>query len=154
MDGQGRTWLRRVGSKGRPYYQGAFVNGLPHGHGKSVAANGQHYQGEFVNGLPHENDTDADKVDAKIRDNPDHEPAEGKAITHERDGEQISIMKYMATLQEEDPACTHKYEAHSSKCIENDTDADKVEETYADDHKNDDSSGQLQECERCKKIHS
>jgi len=44
-----------------------------------------------------ENDIDADKVEEmytdaheKIREDPDHEPAEKKEITHERDGEQIS----------------------------------------------------------------
>jgi len=53
------------------------------------------YEAHFSKFLEH--DIDADKIEEmytdaheKIREDPDHEPAEKKEITHERDGEQIS----------------------------------------------------------------
>jgi len=69
---------------------------------------------------------------------PGFKPAEEKGQEPEYDAEAHKekifgnhVKEYMEMLQEEDPT---KYEAHFSKFIENDIDADKVEEMYTDAH--------------------
>jgi len=69
---------------------------------------------------------------------PGFKPAEEKGQEPEYDADAHKekifgshVKEYMEMLQEEDPT---KYEAHFSKFIENDIDADKVEEMYTDAH--------------------
>jgi len=69
---------------------------------------------------------------------PGFKPAEEKGQEPEYDADAHKekifgshVKEYMEMLQEEDPT---KYEAHFSKFIENDIDADKIEEMYTDAH--------------------
>jgi len=69
---------------------------------------------------------------------PGFKPAEEKGQEPEYDADAHKekifgshVKEYMEMLQEEDPT---KYEAHFSKFLENDIDADKVEEMYTDAH--------------------
>jgi len=69
---------------------------------------------------------------------PGFKPAEEKGQEAEYDAEAHKerifgghVKDYMEMMQEEDPT---KYEAHFSKFIENDIDADKLEEMYTDCH--------------------
>jgi len=69
---------------------------------------------------------------------PGFKPAEEKGQEPEYDADAhkekifgTHVKEYMEMLQEEDPT---KYEAHFSKFIENDIDADKIEEMYSDAH--------------------
>jgi len=69
---------------------------------------------------------------------PGFKPAEEKGAEPEYDAEAHKdrifgnhVKEYMEMMQEEDPT---KYEAHFSKFIENDIDADKIEEMYSGAH--------------------
>jgi len=69
---------------------------------------------------------------------PGFKPAEEKGQEPEYDADAHKekifgshVKEYMEMLQEEDPT---KYEAHFSKFLENDIDADKIEEMYTDAH--------------------
>merc|ERR1712183_1247001 len=69
---------------------------------------------------------------------PGFKPAEDKGAESEYDAEAHKdrifgshVKEYMEMLQEEDPT---KYEAHFSKFLENDIDADKMEDMYTDGH--------------------
>jgi len=69
---------------------------------------------------------------------PGFKPAEEKGADPEYDAEAhkdrifgAHVKEYMEMLQEEDPT---KYEAHFSKFLENDIDADKMEDMYTDAH--------------------
>merc|ERR1719245_1208705 len=69
---------------------------------------------------------------------PGFKPAEEKGVDPEYDAEAHKekifgghVKEYMEMLEEEDPT---KYEAHFSKFIENDIDADKLEDMYSDAH--------------------
>lgn len=69
---------------------------------------------------------------------PGFKPAEEKGQEPEYDAEAhkdrifgVHLKEYMEMMQEEDPT---KYEAHFSKYIENDIDADKIEEMYSEAH--------------------
>merc|ERR1712113_1055136 len=69
---------------------------------------------------------------------PGYKPAEEKGQDAEYDAEAHKsrifgehVKEYMEMMQEEDPT---KYEAHFAKFIENDIDADKVEEMYEEAH--------------------
>merc|ERR1719271_2253117 len=69
---------------------------------------------------------------------PGFKPAEEKGADPEYDAEAHKekifgshVKEYMEMLQEEDPT---KYEAHFSKFIENDIDAEKIEDMYTDGH--------------------
>merc|ERR1719188_503238 len=69
---------------------------------------------------------------------PGFKPAEEKGQESEYDAEAhkekifgAHVKEYMEMLQEEDPT---KYEAHFSKYLSNDVDADKIEEMYSEAH--------------------
>jgi large subunit ribosomal protein L5e len=69
---------------------------------------------------------------------PGYKPAEEKGAEPEYDAEAHKerifgshVKEYMEMLQEEDPT---KYEAHFSKFLENDIDADKMEDMYTEAH--------------------
>merc|ERR1711862_38464 len=69
---------------------------------------------------------------------PGYKPAEEKGAEPEYDAEAHKerifgghVKEYMEMLQEEDPT---KYEAHFAKFIENDIDAEKIEDMYTDAH--------------------
>merc|ERR1712232_1392191 len=69
---------------------------------------------------------------------PGFKPAEDKGAESEYDAEAHKdlifgnhVKEYMEMLQEEDPT---KYEAHFSKFLENDIDAEKMEDMYSEDH--------------------
>merc|ERR1711924_65619 len=69
---------------------------------------------------------------------PGFKPAEEKGAEPEYDAEAHKerifgghVKEYMEMLQEEDPA---KYEAHFAKFVENDIDADKMEDMYTAAH--------------------
>merc|ERR1711862_347614 len=69
---------------------------------------------------------------------PGYKPAEEKGAEPEYDAEAHKerifgghVKEYMEMLQEEDPT---KYEAHFAKFVENDLDADKMEDMYTEAH--------------------
>mmetsp|Transcript_40332 Transcript_40332/g.88170 ORF Transcript_40332/g.88170 Transcript_40332/m.88170 type:complete len:314 (+) Transcript_40332:69-1010(+) len=77
-------------------------------------------------------------VPHSIKNFPGYKPAEEKGAEAEYDAEAHKarifgehVKEYMEMLQEEDPT---KYEAHFSKYIENDIDAEKLEDMYTEAH--------------------
>merc|ERR1712087_268019 len=69
---------------------------------------------------------------------PGYKPAEEKGAEPEYDAEAHKerifgshVKEYMEMLSEEDPT---KYEAHFAKFVENDLDADKLEDMYTEAH--------------------